>query len=126
METSVERQLLVPAVRDQMDMEIFNFDNFDSFNDNYDLRTPGRDRSPGAITPAQEPNRADTATPTRRLPLLRLNDWEADKQYDRSNPICIHYNFVWKVSLRENIRRRPITGNDQRDDLVFAPSDFWK
>ncbi|EJP61977.1 uncharacterized protein BBA_09025 [Beauveria bassiana ARSEF 2860] len=106
-----------------MDMEDFNLENFD---DDYDLRTPGRDRSPSVNTPAEEPNRADTATPTKRLPLLRLNDWEADRQYDRSNPICIHYDFVWKVSLRENIRRRPITGNDQPDDLVLAPSVFWK
>jgi hypothetical protein len=30
------------------------------------------------------------------------------------------------VSLRKNIRRRPITGNDQPDGLVLAPSDFWE
>ncbi|EJP61466.1 uncharacterized protein BBA_09602 [Beauveria bassiana ARSEF 2860] len=106
-----------------MDMEDFDFDNFD---DDYDLRTPGRDTSPSVNTSAEDPDRADTATPTRRLPLLRLNDWEADRQYDKNNPICIHYDFVWKVFLRENIRRRPITGNGQPDDLVLAPSDFWK
>ncbi|KAF1729921.1 hypothetical protein CRV24_010465 [Beauveria bassiana] len=105
-----------------MEMEDPNLE----FLDEYDLRTPGRDRSPSVNTSAEEPNRADAGKSKRNLPLLKLNNWEADRQYDRRNPICIHYDFVWKVSLRDNIRRRPITGNDQPDDLVLAPSDYWK
>jgi hypothetical protein len=43
------------------------------------------------------------------LPLLRLSDLESDKQYDKNNPECIHYDFRWKVSQRENIRARHVS-----------------
>jgi len=32
------------------------------------------------------------------LPLLRLSGWKSDKQYDKNNPVCIHYDFQWKIS----------------------------
>jgi hypothetical protein len=32
------------------------------------------------------------------LPLLRLSGWEANKQYDKNNPVCIHYDYRWKIS----------------------------
>jgi hypothetical protein len=59
------------------------------------------------------------------LPLLRLGAWKSDQQYDKNNPICIHYDFRWKVSHRENIRARHVC-SDTDPDLVLAPSDFWK
>jgi hypothetical protein len=59
------------------------------------------------------------------LPLLRLSGWEPNKQYDKNNPECIHYDFRWKVSQRENIRARHVC-SDTDPDLVLAPSDFWK
>jgi hypothetical protein len=58
------------------------------------------------------------------LPLLRLSGWELDKQYDKNNPVCIHYDFRWKISQRENIRVRTVF-SDTDPDLVLAPSDFW-
>lgn len=59
------------------------------------------------------------------LPLLRLSGWEADKQYDKNNPVYIHYDFRWKISQRENIRARNVCSNID-PDLVLAPSDFWE
>ena len=59
------------------------------------------------------------------LPLLRLSGWEPNKQYDKNNPECMHYDFRWKVSQRENIRARHVC-SDTDPDLVLAPSDFWK
>ncbi|KAK3937088.1 hypothetical protein QBC46DRAFT_366439 [Diplogelasinospora grovesii] len=64
--------------------------------------------------PAAE--RADQLSGERALPLLRLRDWDRDKQYNKNNPKCIHYDFRWKVA-------RPIfLGTDP--DLILAPSDF--
>lgn len=38
---------------------------------------------------------------------------------------CIHCDFRWKISQRENIRARHVC-SDTDPDLVLAPSDFWK
>ena len=57
-------------------------------------------------------------------PLLRLSGWNADKQYDKNNPVCIHYDFRWKISQHENIRARHVC-SDRDPDLVLAPGDFW-
>ena len=51
--------------------------------------------------------------------------WKVDKQYDKNNPVCIHYDFQWKISQRENIRARHVC-SDTDPDLVLAPSDFRK
>jgi hypothetical protein len=59
------------------------------------------------------------------LPLLRLSGWERDKQYDKNNPVCMHYSYHWKLSQRENIRRRTLCFGTY-PDLVLAPTDFWK
>jgi hypothetical protein len=40
----------------------------------------------------------DQAGGEHALPLLRLSGWEVDKQYDKNNPVCIHYDFRWKIS----------------------------
>ncbi|KAF6783012.1 hypothetical protein CSOJ01_15944 [Colletotrichum sojae] len=61
----------------------------------------------------------------RVLPLLRLGDWQSTKQYNKNDPICIHYDFRWKVSQREKIRARQVC-SDTDLDVVLAPSDFWK
>ncbi|WQF77118.1 hypothetical protein CDEST_02132 [Colletotrichum destructivum] len=66
----------------------------------------------------------DQSNDERALPLLRLSDWERTTQYDKNNPICIHYDFRWKVSQREKIRARQVC-SDTDPDLVLAPSDFW-
>ncbi len=68
---------------------------------------------------------ADQPSGERALPLLRLSGWDSNKQYDKNNPECIHYDFRWKVSQRENIRARHVC-SDTDPDLILAPSDFWK
>ncbi|KAK4148502.1 hypothetical protein C8A00DRAFT_47649 [Chaetomidium leptoderma] len=68
---------------------------------------------------------ADQRTGESTLPLLRLSGWEPNKQYDKNNPECIHYDFRWKISQRENIRARHVC-SDTDLDLVLAPSDFWR
>lgn len=56
------------------------------------------------------------------MPLLRFADWDPNKRYDKNNPVCIHYNFRWKVSQRENVRARHVF-SDTDYDIVLAPSD---
>jgi hypothetical protein len=74
-------------------------------------------------SPAAE--RADQPSGGHTLPLLRLSGWDSEKQYDKHNPVCIHYDFQWKISQREKIRARRVF-SDTDPDLVLAPSDFWK
>uniref|UniRef100_A0A8H7NHD5 Uncharacterized protein n=1 Tax=Bionectria ochroleuca TaxID=29856 RepID=A0A8H7NHD5_BIOOC len=96
----------------------------------FDSPTAGPAANPRA-NPAPTPTASQGAERTERpsgerdLPLLRLNDWEGDKQYDKSNPECIHYDFKWKVSQRDKIRARQIFA-DSDPDVVLAPSDFWQ
>lgn len=88
--------------------------HFDRPNDNYDLtnRTPQFSTSgspqassgPPQAVPAVD--QLDEPSGEQALPLLRLGNWESDKQYDKKNPTCIHYDFQWKISQRENIRAR--------------------
>jgi hypothetical protein len=59
------------------------------------------------------------------LLLLQLGAWRSYKQYDKNNPICIHYDFQWKISHCENIRARHVY-SDTNPDLVLVLSDFWK
>ena len=79
-----------------------------------------------AAEPAsQVVERVDQPKGEHTLPLLRLSGWERDRQYDKNNPVCMHYNYQWKLSQRENIRRRTLCFGTY-PDLVLAPSDFWK
>lgn len=93
---------------------------------NYALnyRTPeiSTSGSPRASAAAE---RVDLVSGEHALPLLRLSGWKSDKQYDKNNPVCIHYDFRWKISQRENIRARHVC-SDTDSDLVLASSDFWK
>ena len=44
------------------------------------------------VQPAsQAAERIDEPGRDHVLPLLRLSGWDVDKQYDKSNPVCIHY-----------------------------------
>jgi hypothetical protein len=36
---------------------------------------------------------ADQPTGGQVLPLLRLSGWDSEKQYDKHNLVCIHYDF---------------------------------
>ena len=81
--------------------------------------------SPAAEQASPAAERVDQPSGEHALPLLRLSGWESDKQYDKNNPVCIHYDFRWKISQRENIRARHVY-SDTDPDLVLAPSDFWK
>ena len=103
--------------------------DFDWLNGNWasnlEFSTLDSPRAGTAAEPAsQAAERADQTGSERALPLLRLSGWEVDKQYDKNNPVCIHYDFRWKISQRENIRARTVF-SDTDPDLVLAPSDFW-
>ncbi|KAL5330870.1 hypothetical protein ACEPPN_000395 [Leptodophora sp. 'Broadleaf-Isolate-01'] len=80
----------------------------------------GTDAEP--VSPAAEP--ADQPSDGQALP-LRISGWDSEKQYDKHNPVCIHYDFQWKISQREKIRARRVF-SDTDPNLVLAPSDFWK
>jgi hypothetical protein len=82
--------------------------------------------SPGGGIAAERAGPApdQTSGGEHALPLLRLGAWRSDQKYNKNNPICIHYDFRWKVSHRENIRARHVC-SDTDPDLVLAPSDFW-
>jgi hypothetical protein len=79
--------------------------------------------SPRASQASPAVERADQPSGEHTLPLLRLSGWKSDKHYDKNNPVCIHYDFRWKISQRENIRARHVC-SDTGPDLVLAPSDF--
>jgi hypothetical protein len=103
--------------------------DFDWLNGNWasNLDFSGFD-SPRAATAAkpasQASERVNQTGGEHALPLLRLSSWEEEKQYNKNNPVCIHYDFRWKISQRENIRARHVC-SDTDPDLVLAPSDFW-
>jgi hypothetical protein len=107
--------------------------DFDWLDGNFDLnyRTPecSASGSPRASTTAEQASpaaeRVDQPSGEHALPLLRLSGWESEKQYDKNNHVCIHYDFRWKISQRENIRARHVY-SDTDPNLVLAPSDFWK
>ncbi|PMD55592.1 uncharacterized protein K444DRAFT_666304 [Hyaloscypha bicolor E] len=98
-----------------MEMTDFNWLNGNWASD-LDFLTSDSPRAGTVAEPAsQAGERVDQTGSEHALPLLRLSGWEADKQYDKNNPI----------SQRENIRARNVYSNID-PDLVLAPSDFWK
>lgn len=105
--------------------------NFNWFNSDYvsNYKTPKfpSSNSPKISPAAKQANlvaeQANQPSGERVLPLLRLSVWESNKQYDRNSPECIHYDFRWKASQRENTRARHVY-SDADPDLVLAPSDF--
>jgi hypothetical protein len=100
--------------------------DFDWLDGDYalNLSTPVASTS-GSPRASPAPERVDQPSGEHALPLLRLSGWKSYKQYDKNNPVCIHYDFQWKISQRENIRARHVC-SDTDPDLVLAPSDFWK
>lgn len=104
-----------------MEKTNFNLNEGDITPDYGTSKYPTPD-SPGAC-PAVQPGESPGGK--TRLPLLRLNDWQEDAQYDRNNPKYIHYDFEWKVSQRENIRSRQVD-KDSEPDISLAPSDYWE
>src|SRR5277367_770599 len=90
-------------------MENIDFDWLDGdYALNYEFSTSSSPRA----SPAAE--RVDQPSGEHALPLLRLSGWKSDKQYDKNNPVCIHYDFRWKVSQRENIRARHVCSDTDR------------
>jgi len=77
--------------------------DFDWLNGDWDsnLEFPISD-SPRAGTVAEPASQAaepvDGPGGEHALPLLRLSGWKVDKQYDKNKPVCIHYDFRWKIS----------------------------
>ena len=76
--------------------------DYDWLNGNWasNLESPISD-SPRAGTVAEPASQAAELVETggeHALPLLRLSGWKVDKQYDKNNPVCIHYDFRWKIS----------------------------
>ena len=71
----------------------------------------------GPVRPASD--QVDQPSGEQALPLLRLSGWDSEKQYDKYNPVCIHYDFQWKISQREKIRARRIC-SDTEPDLVLS------
>ena len=97
----------------------------DSDSDSSTSRSPSPERSDQVDEPSSEPSDGQDGQKPAGLPLLRRSDLEDGKVYSKNNPTCIHYDFIWKLSLRENIRARPICGSSQPEDVIIAPSDFW-
>ncbi|KAJ6788121.1 hypothetical protein PWT90_07396 [Aphanocladium album] len=70
-----------------------------------------------------EPVHSDGA---ERLPLLRLCDVETDREYNRENPTCIHYDLKLKVSLRGAGKKRSSQVDLlNKSDVILAPSALW-
>ncbi|KAI9146746.1 hypothetical protein HJFPF1_13484 [Paramyrothecium foliicola] len=98
------------------------------------LTTPAHSASPSPIPSPDtshrlddEPEPADRGQRqgSGRLPLLHRADWQQDWRYDENNPICIHYDFQWRLLRREN-KRAKLVCEDIVSSVVLAPSDFWQ
>lgn len=85
----------------------------------------GRQILESQTPPASIPQAPETAESDIRLPLLRQSEWEEYRQYNKSDPVCIHYNFQWRVCRHEN-KRTKLVCQDSVSSIVIAPSDFWK
>ncbi|KAL7939957.1 hypothetical protein V8C42DRAFT_356547 [Trichoderma barbatum] len=97
-----------------MSMEIDNF--YWAEGHGLDFRTlehaTSHSQSPScSSSPAADRANGRETQKDKGLPLLRYSDWEEDRQYDESNPVCIHYDFHWKVSQRDKTRAKLITEN---------------
>ena len=69
----------------------------------------------------ERPNlRKRRQTPRKRLPLLRLEDWDRERVYDEDPPICVHYFVEWTVFLND----KKISKNSERN-VVLEPASFW-
>jgi hypothetical protein len=107
-------------------MENRSFDRLNSDHSlNYGTAVNPTSGGPSARLASPAAEQADQPSGGQALPLLRLSGWDSEKQYDKHNPVCIHYDFQWKISQREKIRARRVF-SDTDPDLVLAPSDFWK
>ena len=58
---------------------------------NYDNPVFLTSDSADPVSPAAE--QADQPSGGQALPLLRLSGWDSEKQYDKHNPVYIHYDF---------------------------------
>ncbi|KAJ2982300.1 hypothetical protein NQ176_g1473 [Zarea fungicola] len=109
----------------------------DSFLDRADLSTPNilHNDSPRSVQDASPPldaesgpeSEPDQSGTTSRFPLLRSSDIDPDRDYDRNNPTCIHYDLKLKISQRGAGRKRSTQVElFNKPNIVLAPSDLWK
>ena len=56
-----------------------------------------------------------------RLPLLRLDEWDPEGEYDEDPPTCVHYSVDWTVMLDH----QQISQNSERY-VVHKPGSFWQ
>ncbi|PWI65123.1 hypothetical protein PCL_07422 [Purpureocillium lilacinum] len=86
----------------------------------FDYSTPELPTLNSPTHPAR-PSEPSRQAANKLLPLLRLRDWHSDRQYDKNQPDCIHFDLCWKVCQRE------ICADSNLDlDFVVAPGDFWE
>ena len=69
----------------------------------------------------QPPPRKRRKTPRTRLPLLRLDEWDREGEYDEDPPTCVHYSVDWTVMLDH----QQISQNSERN-VVLEPASFWQ
>ena len=78
-------------------MENTTFDWLDNdYSLNYgtpEVPTSSSPRASPASPASPAAERADQPSGGHALLLLRLSGWESEKQYDKTNPVCIHYDF---------------------------------
>ena len=68
------------------------------------------------------PTRRSQLRPARKtLPFVPYDDWLPGESYDDQPPSCMHYVMEWKLTLNKRV-----VAKQTEDDLVLAPSDFWK
>ncbi|KAJ3487426.1 hypothetical protein NLG97_g6416 [Lecanicillium saksenae] len=106
----------------------FSWNEFDLSTPRFpgsDSQRSDREASPPDAGSCSEPESVHSNA-AERLPLLRLCDVETDREYNRENPTCIHYDLKLKVSLRGAGKKR----SSQVDllntsDVILAPSALW-
>jgi hypothetical protein len=71
---------------------------------------------------ARDLRRSQLRPARKTLPFVPYADWVPDQSYaEQPPPSCMHYLMEWKLTLN-----RRLVAKQTEDDLVLAPSDFWK
>ena len=56
-----------------------------------------------------------------KLPLLQLDEWDENREYNQDPPTCVHYCIEWKVNLKKKA-----VAKDTETDVVLAPASYWQ
>ncbi|KAJ6050550.1 uncharacterized protein N7446_010659 [Penicillium canescens] len=74
-----------------------------------------------SYSPSPTPYRATDQPQSDQLNFLPFAEWEEGGEYDEEHPRYVCYTIEWKLILN-----RKAVGRVTEEDLVVAPSEYWK